>query len=433
MEEELNNLKNELLLKDKQIENEIKKRKELDEECDLLAFENDRLKRELEKALLQVSEFKSAITLKDNNDKISNDDNIEDCSDILIEGNGNYATKEISRLNDVCNGANALCSIFTSNDGIIACGGADRAITFCSIEKPTSSSSIKKLFSINLSSPILTMDQHNSIVVAGMMDGKHIIIDLNNEINKRDEENKLINENEEINDQGINLNINNNYYNIINNHSKYVIGIKWSSDGEFLATGSYDKSVNLYKKSNTTNELIKISVLRYLTNVESITFIQTDGGEQELVIALRDTAYLVYVHCATLQERHISLNIASWDTHISFTPLYLSPSPNNKYLAIGTDKNVIITLRSGSNQRVRSFYGHNSGDYAKPKISWDSTGYYLYSNSENDSSVYTYSVGSEKVVSLLKGHKGIVRDVSCHSNFNQVLSVGHDKTVILWE
>jgi WD40 repeat protein len=428
MEEELNYLKNELLLKDKQIENEIKKRKELDEECDLLAFENDRLKGELAKALLQVSEYKLAISLKDNNDKISNDDIVEDCSDILMEGNGKYVTKEISRLNDVCNGANALCSIFTNNDGIIACGGADRAITFCSIDKPTSSSSLKKLFSINLSSPILTMDQHNSIVAAGMMDGKHIIIDLNNEIDKQNEDKN------EINNEDINLNINNNNHNIINNHNKYVIAIKWSSDGEFLATGSYDKSVNLYKKLNSTNELIKISVLRYLVNVESVTFIQTEGGQQELVVALRDTAYLVYVHCETLQERHISLNVSSWDTHVSFTPLYLSPCPNNnKYLAIGTDKNMIITLRSGSNQRVRTFVGHNSGDYAKPKISWDSSGRYLYSNSENDSSIYTYSVGSEKVVSHLKGHKGIVRDISCHSHFNQVISVGHDKTLILWE
>lgn len=31
-------------------------------------------------------------------------------------------------------------------------------------------------------------------------------------------------------------------------HTKYVVGIKWSPDGAYLATVSHDKTVNLYKK-----------------------------------------------------------------------------------------------------------------------------------------------------------------------------------------
>lgn len=31
-------------------------------------------------------------------------------------------------------------------------------------------------------------------------------------------------------------------------HSKYVVAVKFSSDGRYLATASHDKSVNLYKR-----------------------------------------------------------------------------------------------------------------------------------------------------------------------------------------
>lgn len=31
-------------------------------------------------------------------------------------------------------------------------------------------------------------------------------------------------------------------------HSKYVINVKWSRDGQYLATAGHDRNVNIYKK-----------------------------------------------------------------------------------------------------------------------------------------------------------------------------------------
>ena len=31
-------------------------------------------------------------------------------------------------------------------------------------------------------------------------------------------------------------------------HSKYVVSLKWSRDGQFLATAGHDRYVNIYKK-----------------------------------------------------------------------------------------------------------------------------------------------------------------------------------------
>jgi len=77
-----------------------------------------------------------------------------------------------------------------------------------------------------------------------------------------------------------------------------------------------------------------------------------DGAGWELVVGLRDTAHLVYVDCSaaassssssasglpSFAQRTVSLNEADWDTHVSFTPLALAPSPDRRHLLVATDQ-----------------------------------------------------------------------------------------------
>lgn len=159
------------------------------------------------------------------------------------------------------------------------------------------------------------------------------------------------------------------------------------------------------------------------------------GGEVEweLIIGLRDTAHLTYLHCSTYDQRFISLNELTWDTHSSFTPLQLVVSPNKKYLLVATDKNFHFMVRVGCNKRLRFFAGgHSSGDYGKPKVAFDHTGRYIYCNNEDGSSVTVYSVSSEKPVRTLSEHDGSVRDVACHPSCSLLVTASYDKSVILW-
>jgi WD40 repeat protein len=156
-------------------------------------------------------------------------------------------------------------------------------------------------------------------------------------------------------------------------------------------------------------------------------------GEWELIIGLRDTSHLTYLHCSTYDQRFISLNELTWDTHSSFTPLQLVVSPNTKYLLVATDKNFHFMVRVGSNKRLRFFAGgHSSGDYGKPKVSFDHTGKYIYCNNENGSNVTVYSISSEKPVRTLSEHNGSVRDVVCHPSCPLLVTASYDKSVILW-
>ena len=150
------------------------------------------------------------------------------------------------------------------------------------------------------------------------------------------------------------------------------------------------------------------------------------------IVSLRDTYNLIYINVETFEQHFVSMNENDWDTHCSFSALHLSLSPNNQYLAISTDKNSIIVYKINSSERVRIFVGHNCGEYGKPRIAWDTSSQYLYCNSDGEHWIYIYSLFTEKVVSRLTGHNGIVKDVKCHPINRQIVSGSFDHSVIVW-
>lgn len=153
----------------------------------------------------------------------------------------------------------------------------------------------------------------------------------------------------------------------------------------------------------------------------------------ELVLGMRDVPYLTYIHCTTLQTRTVSLNEHSWDTHVSFTPLYLAPSPAGDRLLVATDKHMHILLHTGTNVRLQVLSGHSCGDYGKPVVLWDKRGEYIYCNSDDDNTVKVYSTATGKIVKSLTGHgKGIVRSLAAHKTAPIIVSASYDKSVIVW-
>lgn len=157
------------------------------------------------------------------------------------------------------------------------------------------------------------------------------------------------------------------------------------------------------------------------------------GTEYDLVLGMRDSAHLTYINCTTFASREVSLNENSWDTHVSFIPLYLAPSPCGGRLLVATDKHMHLVLRTGTNVRLQVLSGHSCGDYGKPVVQWDWRGEYVFSNSDNDNVLYVYSMLLGKVVSKLTGHgKGLIRGLSANPHRSELLSVSYDKSLICW-
>jgi len=152
-----------------------------------------------------------------------------------------------------------------------------------------------------------------------------------------------------------------------------------------------------------------------------------------LIIALRESCNLIYLDCLTYTQTLISLNESVWDNHVSFNPLYLSISPNNEILLVCTDKNAIIAYRSNTSERIGVFVGHNCGEYGKPRVVWDHSGDYFYINSDGEHCIYVYSLFDKKVIDVLHGHNGLVKDITIHPINRIIGSASFDHNGIIWK
>lgn len=149
------------------------------------------------------------------------------------------------------------------------------------------------------------------------------------------------------------------------------------------------------------------------------------------MVGLRDTAYLVYVNCITLVEERVSLNENEWDEHCSFTPLYLCASPDQKFLLVASDKHLHYILKMRTNQRIATLGGHTCSDYGRPRVAWDPSGKYVYSNSESDNAIHVYCLSAKRIVYSLRSHTGVIKDVHCNDS-RELITGSFDKTLVIW-
>lgn len=212
-----------------------------------------------------------------------------------------------------------------------------------------------------------------------------------------------------------------------------------------------------------SGELEKINTTRFLSTPESIVFVGssvllgnltdatefssistsrsdldheevptgTEDAAFHLIVGLRDVPYLVYLDCTSFKQKTVSLNEREWDTHVSFAPLHLSLSPDGRLLLVATDKSMHVVYRTGTNKRVRLLADHVCGEYGRPRVAWHPSGHYLYSTTDQDSSVLVYALGSERVVGRLNGHRGAVRSLAVAKD-GSLLSGSFDKSMRLW-
>ena len=182
-----------------QLANERAARIKLDDELDLLAWDNDRLRglvTALPKTTPPVPVKPAAAALATDNVVV---DVVEEVPDeFLVEGNGKYANKVVTRINNACGGMNALCVAFcplpTSNNDAhvegswaMACGGVDKVFRVylvpwllgSVVTLDSSSNTVNEkddnhnqlMLSCPLSAPILAMTVYGPLVACALMDG----------------------------------------------------------------------------------------------------------------------------------------------------------------------------------------------------------------------------------------------------------------------
>jgi hypothetical protein len=191
----------------------------LEEECDLLAEANVRLREELAKYAVQ-HEAEQEPVLEDSNLKEDNSHAIvEDELDVFIEGGDDYANRQQKQITNATSGKNVICTAFFYTEEIgqvVFCGGVDATIH--GYDPLTG----LELYNFKATAPILSLDCFDCCLAAGMMDGSLLLA----YITSIDNNPRII---------------------TFKDHNKYVISVKWSLDGLYLATAGHDKTVNIYK------------------------------------------------------------------------------------------------------------------------------------------------------------------------------------------
>ena len=110
----------------------------------------------------------------------------------------------------------------------------------------------------------------------------------------------------------------------------------------------------------------------------------------------------------------------------------LSVSPNGKYLCAATDTSRNIIIEVGTNNIVRSLYGHKNDGFSQPRIAWSSSGQYIFGNTQEDSSICVWDIASTKMVKRLEGHTGQLRDIFGSKTSDTIVTCSYDKKVKVW-
>lgn len=148
------------------------------------------------------------------------------------------------------------------------------------------------------------------------------------------------------------------------------------------------------------------------------------------------------------------MNENEWDTHVSFTPMALKISPNNKLLMLATDKNLIIFYEPGTNKRILTINNNNiCGEYSNPNqgICWSNCSEFIYCISDGDEgkiktsndnmnqnsnfSIKILSLIDGREVGSLTGHSNKIRSIYMSTiNDKMILSsASYDKSVKIWQ
>lgn len=154
-----------ILFLEKELSYERQKRKELEEECNLLAEDNARLHAEIDSLI--------ALKIKNKwNSQVENDQLAH--SKVIVERNENdrFVKKIALKIENACDGKNVLSVSFLKLDQCLylLCGGADHRLNLFD------SSIGLKLDSVQMTAPILVIKVFENFIATGLMNGELVIV-----------------------------------------------------------------------------------------------------------------------------------------------------------------------------------------------------------------------------------------------------------------
>ncbi|KAI8904728.1 WD40-repeat-containing domain protein [Gorgonomyces haynaldii] len=218
------------------------------------------------------------------------------------------------------------------------------------------------------------------------------------------------------------INVNGKIIQSFEDHVKYVNNCKISPSGDYLASGSHDKTVNVYKRQMGLYSLETKLDLKGIP--ESMVFTQT-----HLILGVRGDHELTCFDLATEQIQKVNMNV-NGDDWVSFTPMSLSVSPSGKHLLVYTDSKAgrVIIYETLTSRIVQELWGVLVDDFDCPQSAWHPNGRYVACTS-NDNTVHVFDLKTKSVIKI-EGHLGTIRGLDFSQN--DLYTCSYDKTVRCW-
>jgi hypothetical protein len=358
----------------------------------------------------------------------------------------------------------SLDDLNPDTDCLVHVGGADRKL-YTYFYRPHDHRWILAL-SKALPAPVLSVECFGMNAICALMDGNLAIVDMGKAARAA------------AGDSGSSAGIS-----LQKSTAKYLSCAVFNKDGGTIAAVCpNEKKVVLYRPQSTgegdDGEWALSATFSFEKAPESAVFATTaDGGEEVLVVALRESAHLVAVMTGAsadagaggFQEYLIPINENNWDDHPSFSALSVSlpsvslPRDNNEtgsqeqqqvaggvfgpllvstdkgsHLLVvwkspegsgtsdtaGTDKEQGKTREVCASERLATMSGHSCSDYGKPSVAWagsprdhqrrGNNARFLYSNSEGESMIYVYDTLRARTTAATQAGAGATRRLPLH-------------------
>lgn len=195
-----------------------------------------------------------------------------------------------------------------------------------------------------------------------------------------------------------------------------IFAVAWSPDGTSIASGSWDKTVQVWEASNGRRIWIYRS---HLTSVPALAW-SPDGR----CIASASVDGTVRVWEATTGR-----NIQTFDGHHSYV-YAVTWSPDGRRIASGGNDRKVHIWDAVIGELLLTYENHVSDVTA---VAWSPNGYCIASGSSvYEGTVQVWDATTGMQVQIYEGHSGNVKAVSWSPDSTRIASAGSDGTVQVW-
>ena len=217
-------------------------------------------------------------------------------------------------------------------------------------------------------------------------------------------------------------------------HQKYVVRGTFSPSGATMATASYDQTVCVYQQANLADGAIHyelVNKIKFPHVVNTLCFLD----EAMLVVGLQNNNYLHYVRVDDGKWTQTTFNLnENGDDHVSFSPVWLSFSPDGRRLLCTTDSasGLVILLETQSSKQLKRYYIKPSDDaFTTRRHCWHPSGKFFYVSGGEDTDIHVARTETGEIMTTLSGHKSTVRAMTLNADIG-LISVGYDHLLNVW-